>query len=115
MQIPEHQREAIASLHPELAKAATAVYTEPRVHEAIRTLGEFGLAVFLPHKHNEQDKMVPLPQGEVQSEENLKVSFIAQGESSPDAVIVGWRMGPNGEVDPSAECSSICYCKGSHK
>lgn len=99
-----NQMKIVQGLHPELARAAYAVYTEPEVQDALRVLGKYGLGVMLPHRHNEQDKMVPLPQDEIQSEERLKVTFRKKEVTEPYGVIVGWRSGPSGEIDFASEC-----------
>ena len=103
--IPSNQTEAVMRSHPDLANAAAAVYTDPRVQEELRVLGEYGLGVYLPHKHGEGGRMVPLPCGEMQSEVDCQVSFVKASEYPfDDGMVVSWRAGPNGEIDPTAGC-----------
>lgn len=110
-----NQLENIKGLHPDLAKAALAVYTEPEVQEAMKVLGKYGLGITLPHGHDEQDKLIPLPYDEMQSEAQQQVSFIKKHQINPVAVIVGWRAGPNGEIDFTSECTWLHSCTGVHR
>ena len=75
MNLLEQQKELAKNLHPDLVSAVTSVYTEPEVQKAIETLGKHGLGVCLPHKHNKEDEIIPLPSDEYQDEGELKVDF----------------------------------------
>ena len=101
MNILKQQKEIAKNLHPELAKSILAVYNEPKVKEAIETLGKFGLGAYLPHKHDKDDKMIPIDINEFQSEDNLKVSFEKNDNKTnhKDGVVVGWRTNKKNQLD----------------
>ncbi len=97
--------EVISSFHPELQDTVRAVNL-PEVQKIMRTLGEYGLSVALPHMHT-QEGMVPLPEDMISSEDNLKVSFRKRDESSlKPALPVMWRCGT--EVNSVAYCGAEC-------
>jgi hypothetical protein len=120
MTFADEQIARVHDWHPTLANAVKAVYREPEVHEAMRVLGKYGLGVLLPHKHDEKNRLIPLPYDEIAIEEDLNVSF---HQIDPNAIdtkkvgtIVGWRANADGTVNFSStcsgSCSSCCGCGG---
>ena len=93
--------DVIALFHPDLQHSVRAVNT-PEVQEMLRQLGKFGLGVALPHMHTDEG-MVPLPEGMIASEDNLKVTFRKRDEmTNSKALPVMWQRGE--------EISSVAYC-----
>ena len=84
---------------------------EPEVQEILQRLSKYGLGVFVPHMHTEEEEFAELPIGFVQVETNLKVSFLPESEAT--GVPVGWRWNEKNMV--ASRCSR-CYKdeKGSH-
>jgi len=108
----EEQLARVQDWHPILVSAITAVYREPEVHEAMKVLGKYGLGVLLPHAHDEQNRLIPLPYDEMQVEENLSVTFVKVDQNNLDikkvGTIVGWRANADGTVDFASGCSGGC-------
>lgn len=91
--------------HPALRESVRAVNL-PEVQEMIRKLGQYGLAVALPHMHQE-GKMVPLPEDMCAFEEKLKITFGKKDdESGVPMVPVMWQCG--NEIDSVARCVQNC-------
>ena len=107
------QKEMAKRIHPKLTNSVLAVYDEPKVKKAIETLGKFGLGAFLPHKHDKNDKMIPLPSDEFQDENDLKISFKKHAEIPEDekGIFVGWRADENGKLNFSSYCCPCTSCK----
>ncbi|MEZ4618218.1 MAG: hypothetical protein R2867_22265 [Caldilineaceae bacterium] len=73
-----------------LERAQDAI-NDPVVKDCLEKLAEFGLGVFIPHIHLENGRMEPLPEGYVQIERNLQVSFSQEGDLQNEQMIaVGW-------------------------
>ena len=114
MNLLEQQKELAKNLHPELVNAVASVYTEPEVQKAIETLGKYGLGACLPHKHNKDDEIIPLPFDEYQDEIELKIDFkkhknITQLDSV-DGIFLGWRANKKGELNFFAPYSWVSRC-----
>ena len=91
--------------NPELQESVRAVNL-PEVQEIIKRLGRYGLAVALPHMH-ENGRMVPLPDDTYSYESKLQVSFRKIGdEKAEGSVPVMWQCGK--EVTSVARCSQEC-------
>lgn len=57
----------------------------------LKQLAEYGLGVCLPHMHDPiTGEMVPLPPNMVQTEANLKVSFVDRARVDDRQVPVAW-------------------------
>lgn len=97
-------------LHPVIASARASVNL-PRVQELIRELAEYDLAVAIPHMHDENGALIPLPENRIAHEEDLVVSFPEKesGTIRP-ALSVMWRWSGNG-ASAAAECCGSC-CLG---
>lgn len=57
---------------------------------------EYGLGIILPHMHDEDGFMIPLPNGVVSFEDRLQVAF--RSEDDPEVLAgeaVGWRWNPD--------------------
>ena len=80
----------------------------PHVQAMIRELGRHGLAVTVPHTHENGAKT--LPQGMVQVEKGLSVSFeSARAVDHATEFPVTWRYNPAAEqIEVCAICS---FCK----
>ena len=97
--------DTIGSFSPELRDAVRAINL-PEVQDMIKRLGQYGLAVSLPHMH-ENGRMVPLPEDTYAYESKLQVSFRKRGDKKDEpALPVMWRCG--NEVGSSAYCSAEC-------
>jgi hypothetical protein len=74
-----------------------------RIEAIAKELSQYGLGIFVPHAHDENGNIVPLPEGIVLHESGLKVRFIPQGNVPLDSVAVGWRW-DNGALIACAHC-----------
>ncbi len=92
-------------LPDELATAQAAIAL-PEVQDMIRRLSAYNLGVCMPHMHDEKNGFQPLPEGTVQVEDRLKVSFVTQ-PLHEEYYTVAWRWSKDG-VEGVAGCS-ICY------
>ena len=71
-------------------RAATAVQT-PEVQRMIQQLSRHGLGVCVPHMHDEvTNQMIALPPNMVQTEANLRVSFMDRDHVDARQVPVAW-------------------------
>ncbi len=71
-------------------RAAESVGTN-EVQQIIERLSHFGLGVCAPHMHDPlTNEMIPLPPNMVQSESNLKVSFVERDQVDAQQVAVAW-------------------------
>jgi len=97
--------EVIELFSPELQEAVRAVNL-PDVQDMIKKLGKYGLAVALPHMH-ENGRMVSLPSDTYSYESKLQVTFRKRGDVKVEASLpVMWRCGS--EVGSAAYCSAEC-------
>ena len=97
--------EVIARFSPELQDAVRAVNL-PEIQEIIKKLGGYGLAVALPHMH-ENGRMVPLPEDTYSYESKLQVSFRKRADEKIEPSLpVMWQCGK--DVNSIAHCSSEC-------
>jgi hypothetical protein len=98
-------QEVIAKFNPALQESVSAVNL-PEVQEMIRRLGQYGLAVALPHMH-EDGRMVPLPDDMYSYESKLQVSFRRRADSKDEPSLpVMWQC--SGKVNSVAHCSAEC-------
>jgi hypothetical protein len=74
-----------------------------RIEAIAQELALYGLGLFEPHAHDENGNIVPLPDGVISYESDLKVSFIAQENVPANSVAVGWRWN-NGALTVFANC-----------
>lgn len=90
---------------PVLQEAARAVNL-PEVQDMIKKLGEYGLAVALPHMHV-NGKMVPLPDDMCAYESKLQISFGKRDEVTDVPMVpVMWQCGK--EIGSVASCVQNC-------
>ncbi len=97
---------ALPPLPEQLAIARQAIQL-PEVQELMRKLSEYHLGVYMPHMHDEiTGAFQLLPEGMIQVEDDLKVSFqsVNPPESSFVPVAWVWQDGPT----PGATCKAIC-------
>lgn len=67
----------------------------PAVQEMLRSLDEFGLGIILPHMHDGDGYMIPLPMGVVGFEDRSQVAFRSADDPEIQAGrAVGWRWDP---------------------
>ncbi|MEZ4618222.1 MAG: hypothetical protein R2867_22285 [Caldilineaceae bacterium] len=77
-------------MDPILARAQEAL-DHPEVIEILEKLSAYGLGVFVPHIHDEHGALQPLPDGYLQVEQKLQVSFHHKDEVKIEGkVAVGW-------------------------
>lgn len=89
---------------------AQAAIQLPEVQEMLRRLSEYKLGIFMPHTHSEQTgEFEVLPDGLVQVESGLEVSFQASGEVEREKALfmpVGW-LWRGGKLSTSAACEMV--------
>ena len=98
-------------MHPMIETAETAI-EKPEVQEMIRRLGEYGLGVFMPHRHDEESgEYQLLPAGLVQVERNLQVTFEPDSDELRETCsAVAWRW------DKGVEAVARCmYCQDTQR
>ncbi|MCA9015758.1 MAG: hypothetical protein KDA77_10545 [Planctomycetaceae bacterium] len=92
--------------------SAANVVTKPRVQDLIRELSTYGLGVCVPHMHDEQTgEFLPLPEDKVQSESQLKVTFIQRNSLTDNDIPVAWKW--NDELQVVQTCQ-VCRPDGPH-
>ena len=97
--------EMVNRFNPELQESVRAINL-PEVQDMIKRLGRYGLAVALPHMH-ENGKMVPLPDDTYSYESKLQVSFRKRGDVKAEPSLpVMWQCGT--EINSVAGCSAEC-------
>lgn len=84
--------------------SAQAAIQNPEVIGLVKQLSQYGLAVFVPHEHDQNEGFIPLAANRVQYEANRTVRFVehddpALGESIP----TGWRWN-NSAMEVIAAC-----------
>lgn len=102
-------------LHPELSRRMASIAL-PVVKELIRKLSKYGLAVTIPHMHDDYGNLVPLPHDRVVHEVDLHVSFPHKDSDVINgSVPIMWRWQENavgvtalccGDPFPSGHCCS---------
>ena len=91
---------------------ASNVVSKPEVQSLIRELSKHGLAVCIPHMHREEDgAFQPLPDGIVQSEADLRVSFVKREALDENDIPVAWVWDKNLKVVQSCR---VCHVDGPH-
>jgi hypothetical protein len=96
----------LPALPAQLAIARDAIQL-PEVQEMMRKLSAYHLGVYMPHMHDEKTGAFQLlPDGMIQVEDNLRVSFqsVDPPERSYVPVAWFWRGGPT----PGIKCAAIC-------
>ena len=95
---------------PQALRTAQEAIHLPEVQEMLRRLSESKLGIFMPHMHAEQtSEFQPLPDGVMQVESGLEVSFQPTGEiaNQTDRFLpVGWFW-RGGASTPVAACEMI--------
>ena len=81
-------------IHPDILNAISSVDL-PEVQEMMERLSQFGLGIMVPHCHTDVLDFAPLPNGMVQIENNLQISFKNRNDIGKHVIPVGWRW--NGE------------------
>jgi hypothetical protein len=97
-------------LPQELSRAQSAINL-PEVQEMLQKLSAFNLGIFMPHRHeDETGAFEVLPQGIIQLEDGLRVSFVEEHTiADPESYVpVGWVWNENGAVS-SAMCVMRCF------
>lgn len=100
-------------MHAELDAALVAAQDalhRPDVQEMVKRLAAFNLGVFMPHMHDADGNMEPLPEGIVQVEdENLQVAFMPQEQTieTPERAYmpVAWRWS-----EATQSCAATNHC-----
>jgi hypothetical protein len=91
--------------------AATLVL-KPEVQNLIKRISEYGLAVCVPHMHDEDTgDFLPLAPDTVQSESALKVSFVKRSNLNANDVPVAWQW--NDDLSVIQTCQ-VCRPDGPH-
>jgi hypothetical protein len=96
-------------LPKELLTAQEAIHF-PEVQEMLRKLSKYNLGIFMPHMHeDETGRFQSLPDGLVQVEDGLRVSFCKEEaiKDSNSYVPIGWVWRENASVS-SARCVMRC-------
>ena len=95
---------------PQQLRSAQEAIHLPEVQEMLRRLSEYQLGIFMPHMHDEQTgEFQPLPDGVMQVESGLAVSFQSTEEIASQSerfLPVGW-LWRAGESAPSAVCEMV--------
>ncbi|MEP4977095.1 hypothetical protein [Parvibaculum sp.] len=73
------------------------------VEDMARELSRYGLGVCVPHAHDANGEIVPLPDGIVSYERNLEVKFLPCADVPSSAEPVAWRW-INGAMAVCAQC-----------
>ena len=108
-----HSRNAYSEtredIHPEIKAAMDAIHN-PEVQEMAKKLAKYGLAVAVPHLHDERGAFLPLPKDIVAFEAGLKVSFLSRdSDSVKNGIPVMWRYDEELKtVSLCASCSGQC-------
>ncbi|MDI9408093.1 MAG: hypothetical protein QM523_02480 [Candidatus Pacebacteria bacterium] len=95
---------------PAELKAAVLAMNNPEVQEMVRKLDGYGLAVALPHLHNDAGFEI-LPRDMISMEQNLVTTFFKKADAPLDkkpGVPVVWRWDHEKGVAESARCCT-CY------
>jgi hypothetical protein len=96
----------LPKLPEQLAIAQHAIHL-PEVQEMMRKLSEYHLGVYMPHMHDEKTGAFQLlPEGVMQVEDNLKVSFQSVNPPENSYVPVAWFW-HNG-LTTGSTCKAIC-------
>ncbi len=106
-------------LEPTLAAAQNAINL-PEVQDMVKRLGEYGLAVFMPHMHDADGNFTPKPDGVVQMEDDMQVSFRPEDqigeERSREYLPVGWRWSEARQCSsPDVVCRIVKQSNGEYK
>jgi hypothetical protein len=101
---------------PAELQVAQAAIELPEVQDILRRLADFNLGVYMPHLHeNETGRFLPMPEGYIQVEDDLKVTFPTEEEIAADndpMIQVGWVWRGDG-VRGMAKCVQSCKKMGS--
>ncbi len=93
-------------------QSASDIVREPRVQELMQELGTYGLAVCVPHMHDDQSgDFIPLPDDTVQSESKLKVSFVPRASITENDIPVAWKWNDRLQV---VQTCQVCRPDGPH-
>lgn len=96
-------------IHPEILQAMRSIECE-EVQEMLQRLGKYGLAIAVPHMHNEAGEFLPLPDDVVSLEDSLEVSFRkADDPLLEESIPVMWRSQWDGKGTAASKC--VCRCK----
>lgn len=91
-------------------KIAQAAILLPEVQEMLRRLSDYKLGIFMPHMHSERTGgFEVLPEGLVQVESGLEVSFQASEEVEHEKALfmpVGW-LWRGGKLTTATACEMI--------
>jgi hypothetical protein len=91
-------------LHPQIQAALDNVEL-PEVQELIRKVSTYGLAVALPHMHDENGGFTPLPKDQIAFESRLNMSFPKRTDPLlAGSIPVMWRW--DGELHTAATCAT---------
>jgi hypothetical protein len=82
------------------------------VQAILKTLSRYGLGVCVPHAHDERTgAFTRLPNGMVQSESDLKISFVERSSLDDQDVPVAWVWDDGAQVVQSCQ---TCRVDGPH-
>lgn len=98
-------------LDQQLATAQDAINL-PEVQEMVKRLAAYNLGVFMPHIHDSEGNMLPMPEEIVQVEDDLRVSFMPVSElrDTPEKTYlpVGWFWSAeNNAPVPKTHCPMV--------
>lgn len=75
----------------EFIEKAAANLQNPEVANLVKQLSSYGFGVCVPHMHDEETgEFLPLPEGTVQSESQLQVTFRKRSELTENDLPVAW-------------------------
>ena len=91
-----------------MVQSAQEAIQKPEVLEMLQKLSKYRLGIFMPHMHPPEGGFIPLPDGVVQLEGDLKVEFVNEDDPAlQSAVPVGWVWDGKRLV-----AAANCYCGG---
>ena len=99
---------------PEALKTALGAIEYPDVREMLRRLADYNLGIFMPHMHDDQGAFQELPDGMIQIEDGLEVSFRSKDQTEIDStryVPTGWVWAGEGATT-AAGCRTVCVKQG---
>ena len=97
------QAQAVAQVEDSKVRKAMEAIHNPEVQIMLKKLSEYGLAIAVPHMHDDNGKFVSLPDSLVSLEKNRKVSFIPREQAHEHSLEVMWGWDEQHQA-PLATC-----------
>jgi len=91
-------------------KLAQEAIKTSEIQQIARILSKHNLGICVPHMHEEETgEIIPLPNGVISCERNLKVSFADENSEADQGVVpIAWRWNKTGiEI-----CANCCITPG---